>query len=59
MKQKIFKTKILDKLEDDIIVNQEHYLHMEEDPTWLKKQFEESENNNYEVDWKNEIIKIH
>ena len=55
MKQKIFKTKILDKLEDDIIVNQEHYIHMEEDPTWLKKQFEESENNNYEVSSKIEV----
>lgn len=56
MKQKIFKTKILDKLEDDIIVNQENYIHMEEDPTWLKKQFEESENNNnYEVSSKIEV----
>lgn len=55
MKQKIFKTKILNKLEEDIIVNQEHYIHMEENPTWLKQQFEESKNNNYEVSSKIEV----
>jgi len=55
MKQKIFKTKILDKLEEDIIVNQEYYIHMEENPTWLKKQFEEAQNNNYDVNSKIEV----
>jgi len=55
MKQKIFKTKVLNKLEEDIIVNQEYYIHMEENPTWLRRKFEESENNNYEVSSKIEV----
>lgn len=55
MRQKIFKTKILDKLEEDIIVNKEYYIHMEENPTWLIKMFRESENNNFEVNSKIEV----
>lgn len=55
MKQKIFKTKIIDKLEEDIIVNKEYYLHMEENPTWLTEMFRNSGNNNYEVNSKIEV----
>ena len=55
MKQKIFKTKILDKLEEDIIVNKEYYIHMENNPTWLIEMFRESGNNNFEVSSKIEV----
>lgn len=55
MKQKIFKTKIIDKLEEDIIVNKEYYLHMEENPIWLIEMFRNSGNNNYEVNSKIEV----
>lgn len=55
MKQKIFKTKISDKLEEDIIVNKEYYIHMEENPTWLIEMFRESGNNNFEVSSKIEV----
>lgn len=55
MKQKIFKTKIVDKLEEDIIVNKEYYLHMEENPTWLIEMFGNSGNNNYEINSKIEV----
>lgn len=55
MKQKIFKTKILDKLEDDIIVNKEYYIHMAENPNWLIEMLEESGNKNFEVDSKLEV----
>lgn len=55
MKQKIFKTKIVDKLEEDIIVNKEYYLNMDENPTWLIDMFRESGNNNFEVSSKIEV----
>lgn len=55
MKQKIFKTKMLDKLEEDILVNKEYYIHMLDNPNWLKKMFEESGNNNYDVSSKIEV----
>jgi len=55
VKQKIFKTKIVDKLEEDIIINKEFYLHMEENPFWLIEQFRKSENNNFEVSSKIEV----
>lgn len=55
MRQKIFKTKILDKLEEDIIVNKEYYIHMLDNPNWLIKMFEESGNNNFEVNSKIEV----
>ncbi|MDO5556903.1 MAG: DUF6339 family protein [Clostridia bacterium] len=49
MKQKIFKTKVLNKIEEDIIVNKKYYIEMLKNPNWLKKMFEEANNNNYEV----------
>ena len=55
MKQKIFKTKIVDKLEEDIIVNKKYYLNMDENPTWLIDMFRESGNNNFEVSSKIEV----
>ena len=55
MKQKVFKTKIVDKLEEDIIVNKEYYLNMDENPTWLIDMFRESGNNNFEVSSKIEV----
>lgn len=55
MKQKIFKTKILDKLEDDILVNKEYYIHMIDNPNWLTEIFKESKNNNFEVTSKIEV----
>lgn len=55
MKQKIFKTKILEKLEEDIIVNKEHYIHMLDNPNWLIEMFEEAGNNNYELTSKIEV----
>lgn len=55
MKQKIFKTKILDKLEEDILVNKEYYIHMLDNPNWLIEMFKESGNNNFEVNSKIEI----
>ena len=55
MKQKIFKTKILDKLEEDILINKEYYIHMQDNPNWLVKMFEEAGNNNYEVTSKIEV----
>lgn len=56
MRQKIFKTKILNKLEEDIIVNKEYYIHMIDNPNWLIKMFEEAGNNNYEMTSKLEVI---
>lgn len=55
MKQKIFKTRIVDKLEKEIIINKEYYIHMSENPQWLLKLFEESGNNNYDVSSKIEV----
>lgn len=55
MKQKIFKTKILDKLEGDILLNKEYYIHMIDNPNWLIELFEESGNNNFEVTSKIEV----
>lgn len=55
MRQKIFKTKILDKLEEDILVNKEYYIHMQDNPNWLLEMFKEAGNNNYEVTSKLEV----
>lgn len=55
MKQKIFKTRVLDKLEEDILINKEYYIHMLENPNWLIEMFKESGNNNYEVSSKIEV----
>ena len=55
MKQKIFKTKILTKLEEDIIVNKEFYIHMEENPNWLIEMFKKSNNNNFDIYSKIEV----
>ena len=55
MRQKIFKTKIVNKLEEDIIINKEYYIHMKENPFWLVNMFNEAQNNNYEVDSKIEV----
>ena len=55
MKQKIFKTKVLTKLEEDIIVNKELYIHMEENPNWLKEMFKKSNNNNFDIYSKIEV----
>ena len=55
MRQKIFKTKILDKLENDILLNKEYYIHMLDNPNWLIKMFEDSQNNNFDVTSKIEV----
>ncbi len=55
MKQKIFKTKIVNKLEEDILINKEYYIHMSNNPNWLIEMFEKSENNNFEVSSKIEV----
>lgn len=55
MRQKILKTKILDKLEEDILVNKEYYIHMLDNPNWLIEMFKESGNNNFEVTSKIEV----
>ena len=49
MKQKMLKSKILEKLENDMLTNKEYYLNMIENPRWLEKIFKDSNNNNYEV----------
>ncbi len=55
MKQKIFKTKILNKLEEDILINKEYYIHMLDNSNWLVEMFDKSGNNNYEVNSKIEV----
>ena len=55
MRQKIFKTKIANKLEEDILINKEYYIHMQDDPNWLIKMFEEEGNTNFEVTSKIEV----
>lgn len=55
MRQKIFRTKILDKLENDILINKEYYIHMLDNPNWLIKMFEDSQNNNFDVTSKIEV----
>jgi len=55
VKQKIFKTRIVDKLEKEIIINKEYYIHMLENPQWLLKLLNESQNNNYDVSSKIEV----
>ncbi len=55
MRQKILKTKILDKLEEDILVNKQYYIHMLDNPNWLIEMFKESQNNNFEVTSKIEV----
>lgn len=55
MKQKIFKTKIVNKLEEDILINKGYYIHMKNNPNWLIEMFEKSENNNFEVSSKIEV----
>ncbi len=37
MKQKIFKTSFLEKLEDEILENREHYANMKEKPNWVRE----------------------
>lgn len=49
MNQKIFRTKIVEKLEEDILVNKKYYINMIDNPNWLLEMFKKSENNNFEV----------
>lgn len=49
MKQKIFKTKILNKLQENILVNKEYYIHMLDNPNWVIDRFNKEQNNNYDV----------
>lgn len=55
MKQKIFKTKFLQKLEEDIGTNQEYYTFMQSKPYWLKDMYERANNMNYDLTSKLEI----
>lgn len=55
MRQKIFKTKIVEKLEQNIIINKQYYIDMINNPKWACKMFEEEGTNNYEVESKIEV----
>lgn len=50
MKQKIFKSKVLEALENDILVNKEYYVGMEENPHWLEESLKATGNYNYSFD---------
>lgn len=49
MKQKLFKTNIVDKLEEDILINKKYYINMKKDPDWLIKQLKDAGNNNFDI----------
>ena len=49
MKQKLFKTNIVDKLEEDILINKKYYINMKKNPDWLIKQLKDAGNNNFDI----------
>lgn len=55
MKQKIFRTKILEKIERDILVNKHYYINMKSQPRWLLEMLNDAENDNYSISSKIEV----
>ena len=55
MKQRLFKTKVMEQLERDLRANRNYYINMKDDYNWLEKMFSAADNTNYYMESKLDV----